>query len=84
MSRGNHYRLLGKVKRAKSPMQPILDNPVPVMAGIATIMAVLGAGIWVGLFLRRKRLGTYRSPYESRGFLRGRSDDFGEYEAVGI
>jgi len=63
--------------------QPILENPGKTVAAIATAALVIGAGIWGGLLLRRKRLGTYRSPYESRRFQR-HTGWGGEYEAVGI
>jgi hypothetical protein len=78
--------LPGRMVLASSRVaQPILDNPGKTVASVAAVAAVIGAGIWVGLLLRRKRLSTYRSPYESRRFQRGRDDeDFGDYEAVGI
>ncbi len=78
--------LPGRVVLASSRVaQPVLDNPGKTIASIVAGAAVIGAGIWVGLFLRRKRLSTYRSPYESRRrFRRDYPDDFGEYEAVGI
>lgn len=82
MFRRNRYsRLLATTGMAET--QPTLEHSAAALAAIAAVVVVIGTGIWVGLFLRKKRLGTYRSPYESRRFLRG-LDDFGEYEAVGI
>jgi len=62
---------------------PILDNPGKAVAGVLAVAVVLGLGIWGGLALRRKRMSTYRNPYESRKFRRP-LDDSGGYEAVGI
>jgi len=62
---------------------PIVENPGKTAAGILAAVLVLGLGAWGGLALRRKRLGTYRSPYESRKFQHP-LPDAGGYEAVGI
>jgi hypothetical protein len=80
----NRYKRLLKAGLGENPVKPMLDHPGRTLAGVAAVMAVIGTGIWIGLLLRRKRIGTYRSPYESRRFLRGSYDDFGEYGAVGI
>jgi hypothetical protein len=62
---------------------PIVENPGMAIAGVLAVAAVLGLGIWGGLALRRKRLSTYHSPYESRKFRHPLADS-GGYEAVGI
>jgi len=62
---------------------PIVENPGKTAAGAVAAILVLGLGVWAGFALRRKRLSTYRSPYESRKFQHGLSDA-GGYEAVGI
>ena len=54
-----------------------------VIAGVTAAVFVIGAGIWAGLALRRKRLSTYSDPYRSRR-LRNRFRKPGEYDAVGI
>jgi len=61
----------------------LLVSPGKAVVGILATTLVLGLGVWVGLALRRKRLGTYRSPYESKKFRRP-LPDAGGYEAVGI
>jgi peroxiredoxin len=80
--------LPGRFALASSRMvQPVLENPGKTVLSVAAVGVVLGAGIWGGLLLRRKRLSTYHSPYESRvfqRFQRNRYGDMGEYEAVGI
>lgn len=60
------------------------DNSSILIGGAVAIVGVIGAGIWMGLLLRRKHLSTYRDPYLSRRFRRGAYPDSGEYEAVGI
>ncbi len=62
---------------------PIVENPAKTAAGVIATALVLGLGVWGGLVLRRKRLSTYRSPYDSRKFQRP-LPDMGGYEAVGI
>ncbi|MFZ0705628.1 MAG: deiodinase-like protein [Candidatus Korobacteraceae bacterium] len=62
---------------------PIVENPGKIAAGAVAALLVLGLGVWGGFALRRKRLSTYRSPYESRKFQHGLTDADG-YEAVGI
>ena len=62
---------------------PLVENPGKTVAGIFAAALMLGLGAWGGLALRRKRLGTYRSPYASRKF-RHSLTDAGGYEAVGI
>lgn len=65
-------------------MQIVVQNPGKFIAGAMAVAGVLGAGVWAGVALRRKRLGTYRDPYSRRRFLSRHVGDFGEYEAVGI
>jgi alkyl hydroperoxide reductase subunit AhpC len=62
---------------------PLVENPGKTVAGILAAALALGLGTWGGLALRRRRLGTYRNPYQSRKFRRALTDA-GEYEAVGI
>lgn len=79
--------LPGQIALAGSHMtDPILNHPVKATFTLLAAMAVIGGGAWAGMALRRRRVGTYHSPYESRGF-RGHSrnyDSTGDYEAVGI
>lgn len=76
----------GRVVLASSRMaQPILEYPGRTVASVLAAALVLGAGVWAGLALRRKRLATYHDPYVvPRRFTRERFGDAGEYEAVGI
>lgn len=62
---------------------PIVENPGKTILSVVAAALVLGAGVWGGLALRRKRLGTYRNPYQSRKFQHP-LNDAGGYEAVGI
>ena len=64
--------------------RPIVENPGRTAAGVAAALAVIGAGIWVGLILRQNRLSTYRSPYETRRFPKRAFQNSDDYEAVGI
>ncbi len=76
--------LPGRVVLAGSRVaEPIIENPGKTVAGVIAAAVVLGLGVWGGLALRRKRLGTYHSPYESKKFQHP-LDDAGGYEAVGI
>lgn len=76
--------LPGRVLLAGSrAAEPIIENPGKIIAGVAASVVVLGLGIWGGFALRRKRLSTYHSPYESRRFQRSQYGDAGDY-AVGI
>lgn len=62
------------------------EGILKMVAGVAAVALVLGAGVWAGLALRRKRLSTYHDPYERRRWRRPRFRGAGEeeYEAVGI
>jgi peroxiredoxin len=81
---GRELGLPGRLLVAGSrAAKPIVENSGKIAAGVAASAIVLGLGIWGGLALRRKRLSTYRSPYESRRFQRSQFGDTGDY-AVGI
>ena len=74
---------LGRKLAHRRLSRAIADNRGMLIVGAAAIVVVLGAGITVGLLLRRRWRSTYHNPYESRAFRRKRVAD-SEYEAVGI
>jgi peroxiredoxin len=77
--------LPGRLLLASSRLaEPILENPAKTVAGLLAGALVLGLGVWGGLALRRKRLGTYHDPYQPWGLPRLRFGDESSYEAVGI
>jgi len=68
-------------ERRRKPL--VLEKQGKVLAGVIGTLLVLTGGIWAGFALRRRRLGTYRNPYESPAFQRYDMEG-GEYEMVGI
>lgn len=64
--------------------EPIVENAGKTVVSALAVAVVLGLGVWGGLALRRKRLGTYHNPYDPGTFQRFRFGDESSYEAVGI
>lgn len=75
----------GKIALVSSRLaSPVVEHPRATAATIAAVAGVLGLGLWVGTFLRRRRFA--RLPYSGydyvpRGAHRTGTDD---YEAFGI
>jgi peroxiredoxin len=68
---------------ASRVVRPVADNPGAVIGAAAAIVGVVGAGLWAGYELRRRRLSSqqpYTYPYRRRFSDHGYDD----YEAVGI
>lgn len=65
-------------------VDPIVDHPGAFIATMSAVAGVIALGVWGGMELRKRRLGTYRNPYEYGRFRSRRSSDTGDYEAVGI
>ncbi|HYH01316.1 MAG TPA: deiodinase-like protein [Terriglobales bacterium] len=63
--------------------EPLAMNPGRAAAGAAITAGVIVGALYVGRWLRRKRLGA-RAPYEFRGYRPPRGTTGSEYEAVGI